>query len=312
MKLNAPFVFDAHMHCWDQLSGMVKNDIPVTPLRNGRIRIGEEIVQGMPPTFLDCRATAERVLADWDANGVSGGVLVQEYLDGEQNAYSLQILAKYPGRFRAYALPDFFRTADTSAEAVALIQSGGFCGIKICGGHLEGKVQLDDSSLMPLYAYLDEHDLRLAVDFSEGEAQVAELERVLEKHPQLQVAVGHFGMPTRGGWPAQLQIARYPRVLIESGGIVWLYREQGTEFPDAIEAILHARDAVGIDKLMWGSDWPRTMCDFTYAQSLDFVRNSPSLSEEEKSAFLGGNAARFYGFPSPDPVLLSVPPITAG
>lgn len=312
MNLPAPFILDAHMHCWDQLSGMIQNEVPVTPLRNGRIRIGEDIVQGMPATFLDCRATAERVLADWDANDVAGGILVQEYLDGEQNDYSLQILAKYPGRFRAYALPDFFRTSDASAESVALIQSGGFCGIKICGGHLQGKVRLDDPSLLPLYAYLDEHDLRLSVDFAEGQEQVAELETVLEAHPQLQVAVGHFAMPTRGGWPAQLEIARYPRVMVESGGIVWLYREQGTEFPDAIDAILRARDVIGIEKLMWGSDWPRTMCDFTYAQSLNFVRDSTALTEEEKNAFLGGNAARFYGFPSPDPVSSSVPPITAG
>ena len=312
MKQSQPFVLDAHMHCWDQLSGMIGNKTPVTPLKQGRIRIGDDVVQGMPATFLDCRATAERVIADWDANGVAGGILVQEYLDGEQNDYSLQILAKYPGRFRAYALPDFFRTDDTAAEAISLIQSGGFCGVKICGGHIEGHVKLDDERLLPLYEYLDEHDLKVSLDFAEGEAQVAEFERVLERHPHLQVAVGHFAMPTRGGWPAQLRIARHPRVMIESGGIVWLYRHEGPEFPEAIEAIQRARDEVGIEKLMWGSDWPRTMCDFTYAQSLDFVRNTDALNEEEKAAFLGGNAARFYGFPSPESVVEPPPPITAG
>ena len=300
------------MHCWDQLSGMIGNQKPVTPLKQGRIRVGEEVMQGMPPTFLDCRATAERVLADWDWVGVAGGVLVQEYMDGEQNDYSLQILAKYPDRFRAYCLPDFFRSDDVADEAIGLIRSGGFCGVKICGGHVEGQVRLDDERLMPMYAYLDEHDLRISLDFAEGEAQVAEFERVLERFPELQVAVGHFGLPTRQGWPAQLRIVHHPRVMMESGGIVWLYRHEGPEFPGALEAIQRARDEVGIEKLMWGSDWPRTMCDFTYAQSLDFVRRTDALNEEEKAAFLGGNAARFYGFPSPEPQRQPIPPITAG
>lgn len=45
----------------------------------------------------------------------------------------------------------------------------------------------------------------------------------------------------------------------------------------------------------WGSDWPRAMVDFTYRQSLDFVEASGEFTESEKSAFLGGNAARLYG-----------------
>lgn len=312
MKQSSPLILDAHMHCWDQLSGLIRNETPVKPLSKGQIRVGADVIQGMPATFLDSRATAERVVAEWDACGVAGGVLVQEYLDGEQNDYSLEILANYPSRFRAYALPDFFSTDDVAEEAIGLIQSGGFCGIKICGGHLEGFVKLDDPRLMPMYAYLDEHQLRIALDFSEGPDQVAEFERVLERFPELQVAVGHFGMPTREGWPAQLRIAHHPRVMIESGGIVWLYRHEGPGFPDALDAICRARDEVGIEKLMWGSDWPRTMCDFTYTQSFSFVRDADALNEEEKAAFLGGNAAQFYGFPSPESLPVPAPPITAG
>lgn len=312
MKASRPLVIDAHMHCWDQISGMVRNEQPVTPLRDGQIRLGDQTLLGMPASFTDCRATGERVIAEWDACGVAGGVLVQEYLDGEQNEYSLNLLAKYPGRFRAYALPDFFRVDEVAAEAIDLIQSGGFCGIKICGGHIEGKVALNDERLMPLYEYLDEHDLKISLDFAEGAAQVAEFLPIMEQFPQLQVAVGHFAMPTRGGWPAQLHLAKFPRVMVESGGIVWLYRHEGPPFREAIDAICRARDEVGIDKLMWGSDWPRTMCDFTYGQSFEFVLQSDSLTEEEKAAFLGGNAARFYGFPSPDPALAPIPPITVG
>lgn len=34
----------------------------------------------------------------------------------------------------------------------------------------------------------------------------------------------------------------------------------------------------------------------TYRMSYDFVVKSPHLTHDEKAAFLGGNAERFYGF----------------
>ena len=63
-----------------------------------------------------------------------------------------------------------------------------------------------------------------------------------------------------------------------------------------MRAVREAADLVGIDKLMWGSDYPRTICAITYRMSYDFFCASPLLSESETAAFLGGNAMAFYGF----------------
>jgi predicted TIM-barrel fold metal-dependent hydrolase len=86
---------------------------------------------------------------------------------------------------------------------------------------------------------------------------------------------------------------------MEAGGIIWLYRDEGYPFPSAIDAIHRAKEAVGIEKLMWGSDWPRTMIDFTYRQSIDFLRKDSSLTDPEKTMLLGGNAAGLYRLPEP-------------
>ena len=51
-----------------------------------------------------------------------------------------------------------------------------------------------------------------------------------------------------------------------------------------------------MDKLMWGSDYPRTITAITYRMSYDFVLKSPELGDGDKAAFLGGNAKDFYGF----------------
>ena len=57
-----------------------------------------------------------------------------------------------------------------------------------------------------------------------------------------------------------------------------------------------AADAVGMDKLMWGSDYPRTITAITYRMSYDFVTKSPELSDDDKRLFLCDNARRFFGF----------------
>ena len=74
------------------------------------------------------------------------------------------------------------------------------------------------------------------------------------------------------------------------------YNSEFYPFPSAISAIREAADLVGIDRLMWGSDYPRTITAITYRMSYDFVLKSPELSDNDKSLFLGGNARRFYGF----------------
>ena len=103
-------------------------------------------------------------------------------------------------------------------------------------------------------------------------------------------------MVTTEGWPGQIKLARHPNVMIESGGITWLFNSEFYPYPGAVQAIRQAADLVGMDKLMWGSDYPRTITAITYRMSYDFITRSSVFTDEEKAAFLGGNARRFYGF----------------
>ncbi|MAF64829.1 MAG: amidohydrolase [Planctomycetes bacterium] len=301
----------AHMHVWNRLHGRIGGEVALRAVRDGRVRVGDDELLGMPAHMADCNALAELAVAEFDAAGVDVGVVVQEYMDGEQNDYLLEVRDRFPDRFFLHGLPDFFDPDHTAEEAFALFDRG-FSGLKLSAGHLAGKVQIDDERFLPIYERMEHESLVLAADLSEGEEQAAELERILAHCPALRVAVGHFGLPTRGGWPGQLSLARHDHVYLEGGGLVWLYRGEGYPFPGAVEAIRHAIDEVGAHKLMWGSDWPRTMCDFTYRQSLDFARCSGALSDEEKTAFLGANAAGLYGLLSPAEKRAPVPHITEG
>ena len=63
-----------------------------------------------------------------------------------------------------------------------------------------------------------------------------------------------------------------------------------------MRSIRQAADWVGMNRLMWGSDYPRTITAITYRMSYDFITKSSELTDDEKAAFLGANAERFYGF----------------
>mgnify|MGYP003295794211 CR=1 FL=1 len=103
-------------------------------------------------------------------------------------------------------------------------------------------------------------------------------------------------MVTRDNWLSQIKLALNRNVFIESGGITWLFNSEFYPYHSAVKAINEAASIVGFDKLMWGSDYPRTMTSITYKMSLDFVEKSTEISGENKRLFLGENARNFYGF----------------
>lgn len=305
-------IVDAHMHIWNRLHGRIGGKTPLVGAGNGTIRIGDRLLLGMPASHTDSLAHASQAVAEFDAAGVDVGVVVQEYMDGEQNDYCRQALAHFPGRFFCHGLPNFFDTASVARECEQLFAAG-FRGIKMPAGHLAAaEVPLDQPEFNAIWDQMQSAGFVLAIDFSEGVAQVPAMRNILRQFPQLKVAIGHFGMPTRQGWPQQLELCNHEQVYIETGGIIWLYRHEGYPFPGALAAIQQAAKTVGWEKLMWGSDWPRTMVDFTYRQSLDFVRRSDEIKENEKALLLGQNAARLYRLTPPATQRSPLPLITEG
>ena len=272
-------IIDAHAHLWKKQFGLV-NGKPVFDVGGGKSNFGGEIKQMMPPYMTDGENTAERFLANMDYAGVSGAVITQEYIDGNQDEY---LLSCKSDRIKICALYEEKPLADIS----------GFDGIKICAGRLTDKKLLNH--LEPFIAANDNGKF-ISIDLADGAEQTAEMHEIARMFPDLKIAVGHFGMVTREGWREQIRLARNKNVFIESGGITWLFNSEFYPYPSAVRAINEAAELVGFNKLMWGSDYPRTMTAITYKMSLDFVEKSAEISEDNKRLFLGENAVKFYGF----------------
>lgn len=275
-------IIDSHTHLWSCQQGR-HNGNPVYGVKNGLSMFDGKLHQMMPPYMVNGKNTAEMLIANMNYAGVCGAVAVQEVMDGNQDSYLLSVKEKYADRIKICSLYD-------ENEGFA---SDGFDGIKLCACKLKEKNLL--KHLAP-FEKANAEGKFISVDLADGNLQTSELAEIAREYPNLKIAIGHFGMVTRDKWKEQIKLARNKNVYIESGGITWLFNREFYPYPSAVRAIKEAEEICGIEKLMWGSDYPRTMVEITYKMSFDFIIKSKELSDDEKEKFLYGNARDFYGF----------------
>jgi predicted TIM-barrel fold metal-dependent hydrolase len=289
-------IIDAHAHLWLHQDTEVEGK-KIKTLTNGRSLFMDEVRQMLPPFITDGRNTAEVFLANMNYAQVSAAVVTQEYIDGVQNDYLWEVQQTYPERFFCCGMVEA-RRPGYYAEAKHLIKQG-FRAIKLPAQRLitqENRVWLTCDEMMNMFRLMEKNNILLSIDLADGTQQVAEMEEIISECPSLRIAIGHFGMVTRHHWQEQVKLARHEHVMIESGGITWLFNDEFYPFTGAVWAIREAAELVGMDKLMWGSDYPRTIVAITYRMSYDFIVKSNLLPEESKALFLGKNAEAFYGF----------------
>ena len=280
-------IIDAHSHLWLKQDTTVDGQqiCQLEPNRSRSLFFGEER-QMLPPFMIDGKNSAEVFLSNMDYAQVGAAVVVQEVIDGNQNEYLTKVQQQYPDRFFCMGMAWNLDEANAVCEA-------GLKGIAFPGHRMHDPLH----TLMPVFKMMEEKGMVLSMCLGEDESQIAEMAEVIQECPQLKVAIGHFGMVTTPAFKSQVMLARCgENVMVESGGITWLYNSEFYPYPSAVRSIKEAADWVGMNRLMWGSDYPRTITAITYKMSYDFIIKSKELSEQDKAMFLGENALRFYGF----------------
>jgi len=289
-------IIDAHAHLWDKLCGNVEG-YDVKSIGGGKATFNGEIRQMMPPYMLDGKNTAELFVSYMNYDSVSAAVITQEFLDGNQNDYLLKVKEKYEDRLKIAGLCEF-RIPGFLSQVKEMCKKSFDC-IKVPAqrlANLPKRVYLTDTEMLKAFEVMQRSNVILSIDLADGDIQVEEMQKIIYKFPELKIAIGHFGMAGRPGFENQILLAKNKNVMIESGGITWLYHNEFYPYANAVNVIKKAIDMVGVEKLMWGSDYPRTMTAITYRMSYDFIIKSNVLSQAEKASFLGENAKRFYGF----------------
>lgn len=278
-------IIDSHTHLWRKQDTWVDGK-RILSMKNGRSIFMDEEVQMMPPFMIGEENSVEVLLSNMNYAQVGAAVVVQEVIDGNQNEYLTEVQKAHPDRI-------FCMGMAWNLDEAKAVHAAGLKGIAFPGHRMKESLL----GLMPVFKYMEEQGMVLSMCLGEEEKQIGEMKEVIQECPRLKVAIGHFGMVTTPIFESQVKLALAgENVMVESGGITWLYNAEFYPYPSAIRSIKEAADWVGMNRLMWGSDYPRTITAITYKMSYDFVSKSKELTEEEKTLFLGQNALRFYGF----------------
>jgi L-fuconolactonase len=123
-----------------------------------------------------------------------------------------------------------------------------------------------------------------------------------ERFPNLTLVIDHLAKPPiKTGvlepWASQLAAAaRYPNVCAKISGLNTAADPVHWSARDLKPAIDHAIECFGVDRLMFGSDWPVCILAGDYARVWAETNSAlADRSDAEREALLGGTATRIYG-----------------
>ncbi len=154
---------------------------------------------------------------------------------------------------------------------------------------------LDEPSALGLWEVAAELDLPVVVTILSD--QLPELRAMLERFPEVTVALDHCGFPDLSGGPPYAQaadlfeLATLPNISLKASCYLL---EQAEAAGDPRDLVDRLAAAFGADRLLWGSDYPQTH-DRPYAALVDMGRTACSrLSPADQRGFLGENALRLW------------------
>ena len=246
--------------------------------------------------------TGEQMVAELDAAGVNGAILVSAYTMYRYDpSYALQVRSRYPDRFAVV------RPVDPADPAVADVIAGwkrtpGAVGVRMLLVRSGLATDAADPGLNRVLAAAAKHGFPINLHIAGRLDQGIEL---IRRNPDTQVIIDHLGLvqPHAPPVPAEpwaeldkvLTLASLDNVAIKISGACTLSREP-YPFNDIWDPVCRMIDAFGIERCLWGTDWTRAVAFLTFRQGVDAFRATNRISDSDKAKLLGANTARLYGW----------------
>lgn len=230
--------------------------------------------------------------------GIRGTVLVQAAPTTAETRFLLGLADTTPWIAGVVGWVDL-EEADAPKQLAALREAPAFLGVRPMIQDLPDPAWMLRPTLEPALQILTELGLRF--DALVKPAHLGNLVRLLERHPDLRVAIDHGGKPeiragSFDGWARDMtQLARETNAVCKLSGLV---TEAAPDWSDQnlqpyVDLLL---EAFGPGRLLWGSDWPVVELAGGYeAWRGASLRLLDDLDSRDRAGVLGENARRFYG-----------------
>jgi L-fuconolactonase len=126
--------------------------------------------------------------------------------------------------------------------------------------------------------------------------------KVLDAVPGLRAVVDHVSKPEIKNrkldpWrPLMSEVAQHPNVHCKLSGMITEADHKTWSTEDLRPYIEHVVECFGLERVMFGSDWPVCLLAGSYDQVINalWAVLKPQLNDRREADIFGGNAARFY------------------
>jgi L-fuconolactonase len=124
--------------------------------------------------------------------------------------------------------------------------------------------------------------------------------QVADACPELQFVIDHVAKPPMGrnefAWTMEMMyVAAYPNIHCKLSGLVTEANWTSWRTEDLRPYVEHALELFGVDRMMFGSDYPVCLLASSYNRVIDsFQELLKDLSYDDRDKIFSKNAARFY------------------
>ena len=297
-------ILDAHTHVFEYLSSF-RGEGEIRAIGGGKARWANgQIVEMIPPELGDKGFEVETLVKVMKENQVEKAVLLQGSFYGFHNEYVAEAMRKYPEMFLGAGTFDpFARYADQIYER--LTHELGFRVIKFetsTGGGLMSYHEAYDlfEVFDPILEKMEKNGQVLVLDIgSPGMTsyQPEAVARLAKKYPKVHMIICHLLAPTLKDEEALregLNILKADNIWFDLAAVPFNVKPEKYPYPTGQKYIAMAKEIVGAEKLIWGTDVPSVLVHDSYQNLLNFVSESGIFTEEELKGVLYENAILAY------------------
>jgi predicted TIM-barrel fold metal-dependent hydrolase len=305
--MSAYMIVDAHTHVIEHIAGLGRMG-ETRAVGRGRARsIGGQETQLIPEAWGDTSFTHDRLVQVMDEHGISKAIMMQGSFYGFCNDYTFEAQSMHPDRL--YGMGTFDPYAYQAREIMDhLVRDYGFRGFKfeisrsfgLMGYHPD--LRLDGDLMTPIWEYAERAGIVVSLDlgtFGEPSFQPDGLARIAKRHGGIRFVIEHLFYPGAGHFDdvraALLLLAPMENVFFTIASIPNSTMPEAYPFPSACRYAGIAREVVGADRILWGSDLPSVAVNVPYRKLIDYIAESGLFSIAELRKIYAENAIRVYG-----------------
>ena len=298
-------IIDSHAHIVQYIAGIGSGG-ELRSIGGGMARYANgQVVRMIPEQFQTDGVSPEQLLENMDENGVEKSVLLQGNFYGFQNYYTWEAVKKYPDRFIGAASYDPY-SFDRDGIRRFLFEELGFkiekfevsTGSGVMATHPD--FLIDGELMEEAFSYGERMGHVMVIDIGKCGSkswQAEGLKNAVTRHPGVNFVICHLLAPN-GKQEEELKRAleglALPNIWFDLASVPHNCMDASEPWKRAGAYVRLARDLVGADKLLFGTDMPSALNEAPYGDYVRWIREMEGLNDAEQEQILYQNAAKVY------------------